>query len=64
MNWQIPILTEGDHTNARITNMNVKGINNYLSEGGVAVIPGFQGISKSGDILQLEEEVQMQQQLL
>ena len=30
--------------------MNVEGINNYLSEGGVAVIPGFQGVSKSGDI--------------
>ena len=50
MNWQIPILTEGEHTNSRIINMNVKGINDYLSEGGVAVIPGFQGISKSGDI--------------
>ena len=50
MNWQIPILTEGEHTNARIINMNVEGINNYLSEGGVAVVPGFQGVSKSGDI--------------
>ena len=50
MNWQIPILTEGDHSNARIINMNVKSINDYLSQGGVAVIPGFQGISKLGDI--------------
>jgi len=50
MNWQIPILTEGDHTNARIVSMNVENINNYLKEGGVAVIPGFQGISKTGDI--------------
>ena len=50
MNWQIPILTEGDHTNARIINMNVEGINNYLSEDVVAVVPGFQGVSKSGDI--------------
>ena len=50
MNWQIPILTEGEHTNSRIVNMNVKGINDYLSEGGVAVIPGFQGISKLGDV--------------
>ncbi len=50
MNWQIPILTEGEHTNARIINMNVKGVNDYLSDGGIAVIPGFQGISKSGDI--------------
>ena len=50
MNWQIPIITEGEHSNARIINMNVKGINEYLSKGGVAVIPGFQGISKSGEI--------------
>ena len=50
MNWQIPIITEGEHTNARIINMNVESINNYLSQGGIAVIPGFQGISKSGEI--------------
>jgi len=49
MNWQIPILTEGDHSNARIINMNIKKINDYLNENGVAVIPGFQGISKNGD---------------
>ena len=49
MNWQIPILTEGEHTNARILNMNVSKINQYLKEG-VAIIPGFQGISKIGDI--------------
>ena len=30
MNWQIPILTEGEHTNSRIVNMNVKNINDYL----------------------------------
>ena len=50
MNWQIPILTTGDHTNSRIININVENINTYLSEGGVAIIPGFQGISPSGDI--------------
>ena len=50
MNWQIPILTDGEHTNSRIINMDVKKINQYISEGGVAVIPGFQGISKLGDI--------------
>ena len=50
LNWQIPILTEGEHANARIINMNVEKINKYLDENGVAVIPGFQGISKNGDI--------------
>ncbi len=50
LNWQIPILTEGDQNNSRIINMNIKKINEYLKENGVAVIPGFQGISKNGDI--------------
>jgi aspartate kinase len=51
MNWQIPILTEGEHSNARIVNINIKKINDFLKdEKGVAIIPGFQGISKNGDI--------------
>ena len=50
LNWQIPILTEGEYSNARITNMNVEKINEYLNEKGVVIIPGFQGISKSADI--------------
>ena len=50
LNWQIPILSEGEHSNSRIINMNVERINNYLKENGVAIIPGFQGISKNGDI--------------
>ena len=50
LNWQIPILTEGEHMNARIINMNVEKINKFLDENGVAIIPGFQGISKKGDI--------------
>ena len=50
MNWQIPILTEGDNSNARIINMNISKINKFLSEKGIAIIPGFQGVSKEGDI--------------
>ena len=51
LNWQVPILTEGEHSNARIINMNVKKINDFLNnKKGIAVIPGFQGISKTGDI--------------
>jgi len=50
LNWQIPILTDGAHTNSRIINMNVEKINKYLNEDGVAILPGFQGISKNGDI--------------
>ena len=50
LNWQIPILTEGEHTNSRIININVEKINEYLDENGVAILPGFQGISKNGEI--------------
>ena len=50
LNFQIPILTEGEHSNARIINMNIEKINKFLSEKGVAIIPGFQGVSKTGDV--------------
>ncbi len=50
LNWQIPILTDGEHNNSRIINMNIEKINNFLDDDGVAVIPGFQGITKNGDI--------------
>ena len=50
MNWQIPILTEGENNNARIINMSVTKIDKYLSNGGTAIIPGYQGISSLGEI--------------
>ncbi len=50
MNWQIPILTEGENNNARIINMSINKINDYLSNGGIAVVPGYQGISSLGEI--------------
>ena len=50
LNWQIPILSEGENSNARIINISTSNINKFLSEKGVAIVPGFQGISKSGDI--------------
>ena len=49
LNWQIPILTEGEHANARIINIHLNKIDEFLKYG-VAIIPGFQGISKNGDI--------------
>ena len=50
MSWQIPILTEGRNNDSRIVNMHVNNIDEFISKKGVAVIPGFQGITKSGDI--------------
>jgi len=50
MGWQIPILTDGDHNNSRIVNMHVEKINKFILNKGVAIIPGFQGISKNAEI--------------
>jgi aspartate kinase len=50
MGWQIPILTDGDHNNSRIINMHIEKINKFISSKGVAIIPGFQGVSKDGEI--------------
>ena len=50
LNWQIPILTEGENLNSRIINMNISKINKFLSERGVAIIPGFQGVSNNGEV--------------
>jgi len=50
MGWQIPILTDGDHNNARIVNMHVEKINKFILNKGVAIIPGFQGVSRNGEI--------------
>ena len=49
LNWQIPIITEGEHSNARIINVNIKEINEFIKDG-VAIVPGFQGISKDGNV--------------
>ena len=51
MSWQVPILTEGDHGNARIINISDKEINSFLEKKGVVVIPGFQGISKNRELM-------------
>ena len=50
LNWQIPILTEGEHSNARIVNIHTEKINKFLEKKGIAIIPGFQGISQNGNI--------------
>ena len=42
--WQIPIVTKGSHKNSRISLINKKKILKYISEGGIPIITGFQGI--------------------
>ena len=50
MGWQVPILTDGEHNNSRIINIHFEKINQFILNKGVAIIPGFQGVSKNGEI--------------
>ena len=43
--WQLPILTDGPHSSARISSVGIRGLNNYLKTGGIPIITGFQGVS-------------------
>ena len=43
--WQLPILTEGPHSSARISSMGIKELNTYIKSGGIPIITGFQGVS-------------------
>ena len=45
MGWQIPIITDSNHASAQIIKIETKEIINFISSKGVAVIPGFQGLS-------------------
>ena len=46
MGWQIPIFTNENHTSSQIMKIKTDEILNFISKKGVAVIAGFQGISK------------------
>tara|TARA_B100001173_G_scaffold308544_1_gene319026 strand:+ start:63 stop:1274 length:1212 start_codon:yes stop_codon:yes gene_type:complete len=50
MSWQIPVETEGAHSVARISRINVKGLNNFLKQGGVPIVAGFQGLNNKNRI--------------
>ena len=45
MSWQLPILTDGPHSSARISSVGIKGLTSYIKSGGIPVITGFQGVS-------------------
>ena len=53
MSWQIPILTEGNHSSSRIKSVNKKEVINYVNSGGIPIITGFQGISNNKRITTL-----------
>ena len=45
LGWQIPIQTDAIHGKSRIINVSTKKLEKCLSDGEIAVVPGFQGIS-------------------
>jgi aspartate kinase len=45
LSWQVPILTEGPYSGARISHIVTKEIKNYLKNDGIPIITGFQGIN-------------------
>ena len=51
--WQIPIFTDDNHTSSQIMKIKTDGILSFISDGGIAVIAGFQGISKDNRITTL-----------
>ena len=45
MGWQIPIITDKNHTSSQIIKIKTKEILNFISNKGIAIVAGFQGIS-------------------
>ena len=45
MAWQIPIITDGNHSSARIKEIKQNNIKKYLKLGGIPVVTGFQGLN-------------------
>tara|TARA_Y100000590_G_scaffold439995_1_gene564793 strand:- start:1926 stop:3137 length:1212 start_codon:yes stop_codon:yes gene_type:complete len=53
MGWQIPILTDENHTTSQIIKIKTEEVLNFISNRGVAVIAGFQGVTKNSRITTL-----------
>ena len=45
LSWQVPIVTKGNHKNAKILSIYKKKILNYIKRGGIPIITGFQGVN-------------------
>ena len=43
--WQIPIITEGPYSSGRIKRVIVNNLKDYLKNGGIPIITGFQGVN-------------------
>ena len=50
VSWQLPIITDGPYSGARINKIVTKELNNYLKQGGIPIVTGFQGINNENRI--------------
>ena len=53
LGWQIPIITDNNHTASQIIKIKTDEILKFISGGGVAVIAGFQGIAENSRVTTL-----------
>ncbi|HYC68300.1 aspartate kinase [Brevundimonas sp.] len=53
MGWQIPILTDDAHGRARIEDVPGEVLGAALDKGEIAIVPGFQGVTRDGRITTL-----------
>jgi aspartate kinase len=53
MSWQLPVRTTASHSAALIETIDAEVMEKVFRGGGIAVIPGFQGITDRGDIATL-----------
>jgi len=51
--WQVPIITDGVHTKARIKKVGKKKLLKLIEEGYIPVVAGFQGVTEEGEITTL-----------
>tara|TARA_B100000886_G_scaffold19849_1_gene12735 strand:- start:1472 stop:2686 length:1215 start_codon:yes stop_codon:yes gene_type:complete len=54
MSWQIPIITSGNYSSARIVKIGTERIRKYLKKGGTPIITGFQGLNNENRITTFE----------
>ena len=48
--WQLPILTDGPFSSARIISIGIKELMGFVKSGGIPVVTGFQGVNDDGRI--------------
>lgn len=53
MGWQVPIITDESHSRARIIDIPGEKLGQSVDSGVIAVIPGFQGVTRDGRITTL-----------